>query len=265
MSAMKSRRRTAIAVLALASAIAIGPTEASGAPTLTFKVRALPIPGFPGTGDRLGTGAMLRGEAKLSGTEYSGSPAPITSIQFQMPAGTTLHPQGFATCSPSVLEQSGPQACPKTSLAGPGGYALGAVSFGGERVPERASIEVFFGPGGTMTAFVDGTTPTLIEELVPVDVTHASPPYGQTFNGNVPLIETVPEAPDASFLEGAISDGAAYKRDGKTIAYLTLPKTCPDGGWPTRGQVRLLGGATAEATYTMPCPPRARRGGPSDG
>jgi hypothetical protein len=252
----KRRRALAISVV-LAGAVAAGAATAWSAPALTFKLRAVSVPGYPETGNHLGAGAMIQGEAKLTGTEYDGFPAPLTNVQFQMPAGTRLHPQGFATCAPSVIEQSGPQLCPKASVAGPGGSALGAVSFGGERVPERASIQLFFSPGGDLTAFIDGTTPTVIEKLAAVAVAPASPPYGLTFTAEIPLIETVPEAPYASALEGTLSVGAAYKRGRRTISYVTLPQHCPDKGWPTRAHVQLLGGATAEASYSLPCPRRS--------
>lgn len=71
------RMSTCLAVLGL---VVVGlSASASASPTITFKVKALPIPGFPGTGDILGAGVMLEGEGTISGTEYGGSPPPVTS------------------------------------------------------------------------------------------------------------------------------------------------------------------------------------------
>jgi len=230
------------------------PAIAPAAPTVTFKITALPIPGFPGTGDHLGAGAMIEGSAKVSGSEYGGSPPPLTGLKFYMPPGAVIHQQGFATCAPIVLEQSGPERCPKRSIAGPKGFAIGTVTFGEERVPERVSVQGFFAPGGTVTVFIDGTTPVLVEILAKARVLGDAPPFGPEAIGEIPLIETVPGALDASFEEGTLEAGAAYKRGKETVSYLTLPRKCPSTGWPTKAELSFLGGATAQATYTMPCP-----------
>jgi hypothetical protein len=227
---------------------------ASAAPTITMKAKAVPIPGFPHTGNILGAGAALQTEYTISGTEYGGFPPPLTGVKFYAPAGTTLHPQGFATCAPSVIEQSGPEPCPQKSIAGPKGYATGVVSFGSERVEETASVQPFFAPGANLEFFVDGKTPVSLEILAAGHVASSSPPFGLEFSGVVPLIETVPGALDASLEKGAIRVGAAYKQGKKTISYITVPKKCPKGGFPVKVELSFLGGATAQALYKMPCP-----------
>ena len=246
-------RRTSLALATLTLATLVPSAVASAAPTVSFNISALPIPGFPGTGDILGVGAVIKGEATVSGNEYGGNPPPLIGIKAYAPAGAKLHPQGFPTCAPSVIEQSGPLACPKNSAAGPKGSASGVVSFGDERVGETVSVQPFFAPGGDLEAFVDGATPVSIEILAKAHLVHASPPFGLEFIGEVPLIETVPGALDGSFLHGEIRVGGAYKQGKKTISYITLPKTCPRGGWPVKLQLSFLGGAIAEASSKMPC------------
>jgi hypothetical protein len=253
------RTFTSLVVLGLAVlglAVLCLSATALAAPTFTFKVTAVPIPGFPHTGDILGAGAAFQGEGTISGTEYGGFPPPLTGIEVYAPAGAKLHPQGFATCAPSTIEKEGPGPCPRTSIAGSKGFATGAVSFGGERVQETASVQPFFAPGGNLEFFVDGKTPVVLEVLGVGHVVDAAPPFGLELLGEVPLIETVPGAPDASFEEGDISVGAAYKRGKKTISYLTLPKRCPQGGFPAKVEVSFLGGATAQVTDQIPCPKR---------
>ncbi len=254
----KAPAASAVLVLpAILGALALGlSATAWAAPTFTFKVTAVPIPGFPGTGDILGAGAAFQGEGTISGTEYGGSPPPLIGIDVFAPAGAKLHPQGFATCAPSTIEQRGPAPCPKRSIAGPKGSATGVVSFGSERVQETASVQPFFAPGGGLEAFVDGTTPVSLEILAPGRFLASSPPFGPEFIGEVPLIETVPGALDASFEHGILEVGTAYKQGKKTIPYITLPKRCQAGGWPIKIQLSFYGGATAEASYTMPCPKR---------
>ncbi len=227
---------------------------AVAAPTFTFKTKALPIPGFPGTGDILGAGAAIQFEGTISGTEYGGFPPPLIGVKYYAPAGAKLHPQGFATCAPSTIEKEGPGPCPKTSIAGPKGSAGGVVSFGSERVHETVSVQPFFAPGGNLEFFVDGTTPVSLEILATGHVVGSSPPFGLEVVGEVPLIETVPGALDASAEEGTIKVGAAYRQGKKTISYVTIPKKCPKGGWPVKVELSFLGGATAEASYKMPCP-----------
>ena len=246
------RMSTRLAVLGLA-VLGLSAT-ASAAPTFTMKTTAVPIPGFPHTGDILGAGAVIQVEGTISGTEYGGFPPPLTEVKFFAPAGAKLHPQGFATCAPTVIEKSGPGSCPKKSIAGPKGSGVGVVSFGTERVQETASIQPFFAPGGNLEFFADGTTPVSLEILTTGHVVNSSPPFGLEFFGEVPLIETVPGALDASVEEGTIRVGAAYKQGKKTISYITVPKKCPKGGLPVKADLSFLGGATAEATYEMPCP-----------
>jgi hypothetical protein len=253
--AVHLRRIAASAAMLGIAALAL-PAVAAAAPTFTYKSKALPIPGFPDTGNILGAGAVIQFEGTISGTEYGGFPLPVTGIKYFAPAGAKLHPQGFATCAPTLIERSGPGPCPKKSTAGPKGSVLGEVAFGGERVPETASVQPFFVPGGGLEAFVDGTTPVVVEVLAAGKFVDAPPPASIEFIGEVPLIETVPGAPDASFMEGVIKVGAAYKQGSKTISYVTIPDRCPKGGWPTKVQLSFLGGATAEASYAMPCAKR---------
>jgi hypothetical protein len=242
-----------LAVLGLAALSPASP--ASAAPTITsFRVKAVPIPGFQGTGNILGAAAMIHGEAAITGDEYDGSPSPLIGLKLYAPKGTKLDASGFATCAPAVLEQSGPQHCPKLSIAGPTGFALGVVTFGDERVPETASVQPFFAPGGRLVDFVRGTTPVSLEILATAHVIGLAPPFGLEFSGEIPLIETVPGAPDASFEEGAIGVGAAYRKGNRTISYVRMPSTCPRGGWPVKLEMSFLGGTTAEASHTMQCP-----------
>jgi hypothetical protein len=254
------RRRAALAGpgLALLALAGVGlPASAVATPAITsFKETVMPVPGFPGTGDYLGAGAEIHGVAKISGTEYGGAPPPLIEGKVWGPAGLVLHPQGFATCAPTVLEETGPGACPAKSIAGPKGFGVGVVSFGGERVQERASVQPFFAPGGSVETFVKGSSPVSLEFVAVAHIVEASPPFGLEFSAHVPLIETVPGALDASVIEGSLSVGAAYRQGKQTISYITLPRKCGAGGWPARLELRFLGGATAEASFSLPCPKR---------
>ena len=248
------RISTCLAVLGLA-VLGLSAT-ATAAPTITLKAKAVPIPGFPHTGNILGAGAALQAVYTISGTEYGGFPPPLIGVKFYGPASAKLHPQGFATCAPSVIETKGPGPCPKASIAGPKGSASGVVSFGTERVHETVSVQPFFAPGGNLEFFADGTSPVSIEILSKGNVVNSSPPFGPTVIAEVPLVESVPGALDASVEEINVEVGAAYKKGKKTTYYITVPKKCPKGGFPLKSEMTFLGGATAEASYKAPCPKR---------
>jgi hypothetical protein len=253
------RASTCLAVLGLA---VLGlPVVASGAPVVTLKAKAVPIPGFPHTGDILGAGAALQTEWTIRGTEYGGFPPPLIGVNFYLPAGTKLHPQGFVTCSRAALEKLGTgafgtKACPANSKITIAGGADGVVSFGQTRVPEHAAVWGFFAAGGGLLFFSKGSEPALFEIISSAHVVYSSAP---SVVSAVPLVETVPGAPDASVESINITAGAAFKQGKKTIYYGTVPKKCPKGGFPVKSELIFagLGGLTQQtvtSSYLAPCP-----------
>jgi len=230
--------------------------SASAAPTATLKAKAVPIPGFRGTGNILGAGTEARLQVTISGTEYGGFPSPLVGLDVYAPAGLRVTSTGFPTCAPSILQARGAGGCPKRSSAGPQGTGNGVVSFGGERVPEEVTIQPFFAPGGGLTFFVRGSTPAYFEVLEPGHWVVAAAPYGPEMIVVVPLIETVPGANDASVTSFTVTVGAAYRKGGRTVSYLTSPKRCPKGGFPTKMVLKFLSGETVPVTATVPCPRR---------
>src|SRR5271168_4968390 len=228
------RAFTCLVVLGLA-ALAI-PAAASATPKVTFKAVAIPIPGFPHTGNILGAGAALKSEFKISGIEYDeGHPPPLIAINVFFPTGSKLHPQGFPTCSPGALKETGEpaigtKACPKKSLLtfgvsgaqpeSPGivlkneSYALGVVKIGSGPPPEeKARVQGFFAPGGGLEFFTKGVSPSLFEFISPSHVTSSSSPgFGPALFTTVPLVETLPGAADASVEKIIVYGGPAIKQ-----------------------------------------------------
>ncbi|HLB20632.1 MAG TPA: hypothetical protein VK605_00865 [Solirubrobacteraceae bacterium] len=257
--------RRAIAFIVVLGLVVLGlPVTAAAAPTVTFKARAVPIPGFRGTGNILGAGAALQVQYTIAGTEYGGFPPPLIGVNFYTPAGTKLHPRGFATCSPSALQNMGPRACPSRSRVTLSGTALGVVSFGQERVQERASIQAFFAPGGGLQFYTQGSSPVSLEFLSPSHVVGSGRPYAQKFVTSVPLIETVPGAPDASALSISLKIGAAFRRGKKVTYYGRVPKRCPRGGFRLKSELLFAGvgglaAQTVTVAYKAPCPRHHRR------
>jgi hypothetical protein len=230
--------------------------QAWATPTATLKATAVPIPGFRGTGNILGAGTEARLQVTISGTEYGGFPSPLIGLDVYAPAGLKVAPTGFPTCAPTILAARGAGGCPKRSSAGPQGIGSGVVSFGGERVPEEVTIQPFFAPGGGLTFFVMGSTPAYFEVLEPGHWVVAAAPYGPEMIVVVPLIETAPGANDASVTSFTVTVGAAYRKGGRTVSYLTSPKRCPKSGFPTKMVLEFLSGETVPVTATVPCPRR---------
>jgi hypothetical protein len=242
-----------LGVLAPVALVSLAPV-ASAAPVVTFKATAIPIPGFPGTGNILGAGAEVEFQSTITGSEYGGFPSPLVLLTIDSPAGTKLDSGGFATCAQAVLEADGPGGCPKKSSAGPLGEGLGIVSFGHEQVREKVSIQGFFAPGNALLFFVDGTTPTSLEIIEKAHVVSGSPPFGPEAIVELPLIETVPGALDASVLSFKVTIGAAYREGKKTISYVTLPKKCPRAGLLIKSEFKFDSGESTTVTYKPPCP-----------
>jgi hypothetical protein len=258
------RASTCLAALGLATLALALPAAASATPTVTFKAQAVPIQGFRGTGNIYGAGAAVEAEYKIEGTEYGGFPPPLIHVNFYLPAGTVLHTSGFPTCAPSVLEPSGqgPKACPKGSSAGPVGKVEGDVAFGSTIVPETATIESFYAPGGGLTFFTFGHEPVLLEILSKAHYIGASGLYSKELEAEVPLVETVPGAQDASVKFIKVKAGSAYKSHGKTIYYGRLPTKCPKHYLPIKTELTFagLGGLTQTTVtkeYHAPCPRKA--------
>jgi hypothetical protein len=250
-----------LAVLGLAVLALALPGVAAATPTVTFKAAAVPIPGFPHTGNIKGAGAAVEAEFHISGTEYGGFPPPLTHVNVFLPAGTKLHPTGFPTCNPSVLEPSGvgPKGCPKGSAAGPVGEGKGDVAFGTEIVPEKVTIQGFYAPGGGLTFFTFGHEPVLLEILSKGHFTNASGLFSKEFLAEVPLVETVPGAQDASVEFIKVKTGSAVKQGGKVHYYGTVPTTCPKKYLPIKAELTFaaLGGLaeqTVPVEYHAPCP-----------
>ncbi len=203
-----------LAVLGLA-ALSL-PAAAAAVPTVTVKAKIVPISGFPGTGDKLGAGAAVESQVTISGTEYGGFPPPLIGVNVFLPKGTVLHPNGFPVCPPSTLEPSGkgPKGCPKGSAAGPVGNVQGDVAFGKEVVPETATIEPFYAPGGGLEFFTFGHEPVLLEVLSKAHFVGASGLYSKELIAEVPLVETVPGAQDASVKTISVKVGSAIRAHG---------------------------------------------------
>jgi hypothetical protein len=250
------RASTCLAVLGLA--ILGLPSAASAAPTITFKFTAIPIPGFPHTGNILGAGTAARLEWTIKGNEYDvgpngeGHPWPLIGVNVFFPKGSKQSTAGFPTCSRAAVVAKGEAVfgtpeCPlKSLLTFPvkapqpiepatacttvlknESYGVGVVRFGKEVTCEKSRVTGWIAPGGKLEFLADGVTPALFEEISVGTVTNGSTPKTTTV---VPPIETVRGAAFASVEKIVVNAGAAIKKGKKTIYYGTVPAKCPKGG-----------------------------------
>src|ERR1700730_1971477 len=244
--------------LAFIGLVLPGPAAMAATPSATiaaFKARAVPIPrpgggSFPHTGNCLGCGVAVEAEYTIDGPgcgatlqNPNGGIPPISQVNFYLPAGAKLHPQGFATCSVATLQNIGPRGCRRSSVASPVGSVLGEVTFGEQRVPEQAELQAFFAPGGGLLFYTAGHSPVSLEIVSSGRfVASHQPPYGLELITLVPPVPTVPGAPLASVRTIKIKVCAAIRKRGRLLSYGYMPRRCPRGGFPVRTEI-VFGGS----------------------
>jgi hypothetical protein len=256
-------RTTSLALIG-AALLAI-PAQASAeeipAPTLKVSAAAVPIPGFPGTGNFYGKGADVETTIEISGSGYgdtpqnpTGSVPPVSAVNVYLPKGVKLHPSGFGSCAEATLKNIGPSGCPKSSIASPIGSVLGEVTFGSERVPESATLQAFFAPNGGFLFYTQGSSPVSIEVVSTGRYVRSSGEYSWELETLVPAVATVPGAPLASVSRIHIKAGAAYRSHGKIVPYGTVPKKgeCPRGGFYGKVEVTFGGSFGGEREFGIP-------------
>ncbi len=202
--------------------------------------------------------AIVTAGMSFAGSEYFGSPAPLTSLTLALPAGTAETSTSLATCSEQTLREKGPIGCPTGSQAGPITEALVFVSFGGERVEEHVEVLAFVGPTNTMIIYLDGHTPVSVEIYASGVWETRAAPLGPTLHIKLPEVSSVPGAPYASFNKLTIALGAS-----RAPSLLTVPVECPTGkfNWASEGVFAESGEEgqplRAEARAETSCPPES--------
>lgn len=275
-------RRFLISLVVLTLCAATAGTAAADptARIAVFKAKAVPIPRpgggtYANTGNCLGCGAAVEAEYVIEGSGYgvtaqnpAGGIPPVSQINFYLPAGARLHPQGFGTCSELTLKNLGPSGCRRNSFASPLGSVLGEVTFGETRVPEQAELRAFFAPGGGLLFYTAGHSPVALEIVSSGRFRNSHQRlYGMELVTLVPPVASVPGAPLASVRRIKIKAGAAFRKGRGIVSYGYMPSKCPKGGFPVKTEITFGGsfgpgrefGIPAQvqtATYRAPCPRR---------
>ncbi len=221
------------------------------------------------TPDRLGASTNLSATV-LFGSTLPGPVPPVTAVTTYGPAGMSLDVRGLGVCtvSASRLEALGPSACPADSRLG-FGRAEGLLELAGELVPGPLTLEFFLAPRQqgqlSLLIYVDAVTPAAEEFAMVAREVHGPHPYGLGIGFAVPIVPSLPGAA-LGWVEHVLvtlgSAHAAYYRTlhGKRRLFhvrgLTVPRSCPAGGFPVESQMSFADGNSTIAKTTIPCPPR---------
>jgi hypothetical protein len=240
---------------------ALGTQMAASTPTASLSASFEP--------ERLGGRTTLRFGFQIAGPGGQVPPA-LTAVSLSYPEslGIAFSRLGLVTCTTTQLEASGVAGCQEDSIMG-FGEATAEISLGSDVVGEPVPLTILRAPDeeGHIALLFDavGSTPLNTSAIFPGALLPASPPFGGQVSINVPLIPSVPGAPDVSIvrLHATLGpSGVIYFKplEGRTIVYqppgILLPDTCPKGGFPFAAQFSFVGGAHASARTTEACPAR---------
>jgi hypothetical protein len=253
-------RRLRLMILATVIALLALETGAQGTPMIALTAYARHVPGFQHTGNIAGAGAEVEITIDISGTEYGGFPFPLTHLALSLPNGTLWNASGFPTCLYPPPEQKlgphGPRCPDMTSARSPTQFA---IAFGGAIAPEVAALETGYEPDGSLFFSVFGDEPVRLELEVSGRVVGTR--KARTLEINFPLIDTMPNAQDASVTKLALVLGSGFATAGKPRFSLRIPKSCPSGALLYRVEAGFAGPTpqTVSARYKAPCPIGAHR------
>ncbi len=260
---MRLPKPTQIALALAALVLCPCPTASAVAPTVTLHAALTP--------ERLGHGTTMKFGFSIS-FPAGQPPVALRELHLRYPAnlGIATSGLGVSNCRVAVLEADGPPGCPHNSIMGYGS-ALVEVPFGSEILYERVRATTFMAPLQhghlALLFYASGESPVAAQLVFPGLVLPASAPFGGDLATRLPLIPSVPEAPDVAILQLTTTigpSGVLYDEyaKGRTIPYhprgILLPHHCPRGAFQFAGQFAFNDGTQAEAHTLVPCPPRGR-------
>ncbi len=218
--------------------------------------------------DRLGASTTIEFGFTI-GSTVGGLPAPLTHVDLQMPKDMNYITSslGLATCQPSALEKIGLSGCPPNSRLGHGD-ALVEVPFGVNSGHEIPNIQALMGPprnGNVVVLFyANGLAPVYAQIVFQGELVSELGSFGESLDASIPLIPSVTNGPPVSIISVKSTigpDGLTYYKTvhGKKVGYkpegVTLPDTCPSGGFPFAANFQFLDGTAVTAKSVVPCPP----------
>lgn len=190
-------------------------------------------------------------------------PSPLIGVDFHYPAdlGLARSELGVASCAIAPLEADGPAVCPPNSIMGSGSARV-AIPVGGDVQAETANIALLAGPPQEnfvrLLVAITGKSPVIARVVM------SSLLLDGHLQLTAPLVESLPEGPNVSFVSLSVTLGGNLTyfehRRGKVVAYrpkgVALPPTCPRGGFHFSGRFSFEDGTQAYARTTVACPRR---------
>jgi hypothetical protein len=190
-------------------------------------------------------------------------PSALTLLKVRLPPGMGIDTSGLARCRRALLVH-GPQGCSRNSRVGTGSVDV-KVPLGNVIRPEKAALTVFNGPRqrghATLLFYAAGRLP-IATQLVFRGVIIPSQ-LGQTIEAAIPLIPTLPEAPDAAIVAMSSTLGTRQLTYYRTVGHrrvrftprgATLPARCPAGGFPFSAFFGFSDATSTAAPAIVPCP-----------
>jgi hypothetical protein len=219
------------------------------------------------TPDRLGQTTTINFNIKIA-TPADYAPPPLTKIDIRYPRelGLAISELGLATCPSARLETFGPASCPANSRMGKG-EALAEITFGPDVIHETAEVEIIRAPEQNghlaLLFYANATNPVSAPLVFPGLLLPTPPPNDENIQINVPLIPSLPDAPDVAItqLHATLGPlGLTYYENvhGQREAYhpkgILLPHTCPHNGFPFAAELTFQNHTHTNTHTTIPCP-----------
>lgn len=223
--------------------------------------------------ERLGRRTTLSFGFQIHGDGGRVPPA-LTAVDLSYPnyLGIALSGLGLAVCAEATLQAAGPTGCPANSVMGRG-TARAEIALGPEVVRESAPITILRASNqeGHIAVLFSaiGTLPLAAGVVFPGVLLPAPAPFGGLLSIAVPLIPSVPGAPNVALVQLRSTlgpSGIVYYEQvaGRTLAYqppgILLPNSCPAGGFPFAADFSFEDGSHASAATSVPCPRRRHHG-----
>ncbi|HET6507622.1 MAG TPA: hypothetical protein VFG42_12605 [Baekduia sp.] len=229
-----------VAAVGVVAACALG-TGSAEAATLDAKVAVTPNTGGSA---RHPQGHRVTVDASVVVPEGEFPPT-LTGVELWYGPGLEFHRDGVPTCSPRVLSQGGPTACPPRSQVGQTG---GGGIEPDDPVEAQPKFHLFNAPGGRMTIYATLQHPARVRAVMPgtvIDGARGAWPHRDAWTFPVTL-QNVAQMP--------VTIGRLRFSFGGTRAapHYVASTSCPPGGWPWR--MRVHAGATVlVADGRAPC------------
>jgi hypothetical protein len=242
------------AVLPLALLLACVAGLAQAAPLARLRISLSP--------ERLGASTTMYFSFSIRDSA-GGLPPALTVLDVRLPPGMNVDTAGLAVCTRRQLAR-GPSHCPANSRVGAGKVRV-EVPLGNVVRPETAVLSVFnsevSGGRHTLLFVAIGRVPIATQLTFVGSISPSA--EGLTIEARIPLIPTLPEAPDAAIVEMSSTLGTrqfAYYRDVRheRVRFhpkgAMLPASCPKGGLSFAGGFRFNDLSTASAQTDVVCP-----------